>query len=290
MASRSSERRSVRRSGAVLHESFLRYRDWRWAKIAGILSLVFLIIYAFDNPVPRPEGDTVYGYTLGTIGFGLILWLTALGIRKRRMSPGVWSLKAWTSAHVWLGLSLVVIGTLHTGFHFGWNVHTLAYALMMLVILSGLFGITVYAALPQQLSENRGELTETQMLESLRALDRQLHSAAQPLTGHAADLIRSSLEEDVFGIGMWRRLFAHDRPGQTAEVRQLIGAAAADQPPEAIARLRGILAEKHALIGRIHRHLHLRAMLEIWLYVHIPITIALIAALTAHIVSVFFYW
>jgi hypothetical protein len=31
-------------------------------------------------------------------------------------------------------------------------------------------------------------------------------------------------------------------------------------------------------------------MLEIWLYIHVPFTFALIAALTAHIVSVFFYW
>jgi hypothetical protein len=31
-------------------------------------------------------------------------------------------------------------------------------------------------------------------------------------------------------------------------------------------------------------------MLEIWLYLHVPLTFALIAALVAHIVSVFFYW
>ena len=44
------------------------------------------------------------------------------------------------------GLSLIVIVTLHTGFQFGWNVHTLAYGLMLLVIVSGIFGIVVYAA------------------------------------------------------------------------------------------------------------------------------------------------
>jgi len=31
-------------------------------------------------------------------------------------------------------------------------------------------------------------------------------------------------------------------------------------------------------------------MLDVWLYVHIPATVALLGALTAHIVSVFFYW
>ena len=33
-----------------------------------------------------------------------------------------------------------------------------------------------------------------------------------------------------------------------------------------------------------------RALLEIWLYVHVPLTVVLIAALIAHVVSVFFYW
>ena len=50
-----------------------------------------------------------------------------------------------------------------------------------------------------------------------------------------------------------------------------------------------LLSEKQTSIARIHRHLHLRALLEIWLYLHIPATIALIAAMIAHIVAVFFY-
>jgi hypothetical protein len=281
--------RQTQRARASLHESFLRHANGRWARISGLLCFILILVYLIDKPVPHPKGDTVYGYTLGTIGVLLILWLTALGIRKRTMTRGRWSLKAWTSAHVWLGLSLIVIGTLHTGFHFGWNIHTLAYALMMLVILSGLFGVAVYALLPQRLSENRGELTESQMLEALRALDRQLHAAAQPLTGAAAELVQASLDEDAFGAGLWRRLSSAEPQGPTAQALTM-GTVAMGQPAAAIARVRGLLGEKQGLLARIHRHLHLRALLEIWLYVHVPMTIALIAALIAHIVAVFFYW
>jgi hypothetical protein len=284
-----SPRKQVRRSGAVLHDSFLRHRNWRWAKIASLLCLVVILIYAIDSPIPRREGDTVYGYTLGTIGFGLILWLTALGIRKRRMSPGVWSLKAWTSAHVWLGLSLVVIGTLHTGFHFGWNVHTLAYALMMFVILSGIFGVIAYAVLPSKLSENRGELTETQMLEGLRAIDRQLHSAAQPLGPRAAALIQSSLAEDAFGGGLRARLRSGVLESATTEAQHRLSDLAGEIPADTMTRLKSLLNQKHGLVAQLRRHLRLRAILEIWLYVHVPATIALIAALIVHVISVFFY-
>src|SRR6266576_1116997 len=88
----------------------------------------------------------------------------AFRARRWGMTPGTWSLKGWTSAHVYLGLSLIVIATLHTGFQFGWNVHTLAYVLMMLVIASGIYGVSAYAFLPQALSDNRGEMTGAQMV------------------------------------------------------------------------------------------------------------------------------
>ena len=112
---------------------------------------------------------------------GLIVWLACLGVRKRLITQGHYSLKAWVSAHVYLGLSLTVLATLHTGFQFGWNIHTLAYALMMLVIASGALGVWAYATLPQRLHGNRGETTRKQMLDALASLDAQLHESAQPL-------------------------------------------------------------------------------------------------------------
>jgi hypothetical protein len=50
------------------------------------------------------------------------------------------------------------------------------------------------------------------------------------------------------------------------------------------------LERKAAALARIRKQLRLKAMLEVWLYIHVPATFALIAALAAHIVSVFFYW
>ena len=143
---------------------------------------------------------------LGTIGAGLIVWLSLLGIRKRAMTRGRWSLKAWTSAHVYLGLALIVIGTLHTGFQFGWNVHTLAYVLMMLVILSGIYGISVYGMLPQGLSDSRSEMTGPQMIEAVNSLDKQIQISAQPLSDEDSAVVIGSLGEDPFGGGVWRRL------------------------------------------------------------------------------------
>lgn len=296
MASQSPGAQS-RQTGRVrsdgTHEGFLRHRNFFWLKIASAVCLITILVYALVDVEPRHNGGSWYGYTLGTIGAGLIVWLTLLGIRKRNMTRTAWSLKAWTSAHVYLGLSLIVIATLHTGFQLGWNVHTLAYVLMMIVILSGIFGISVYSVLPQQMSINRDEVTESQMLEGLRSLDRQLHDAAQPLSQRNADLVRESLEQNPFGGGLWRRLTRSYPNCATARVHSALKAETKFKPDsgnDPLERVDTLLERKSAMLARVRRHLQLKALLEIWLYVHVPVTFALLAALTAHIISVFFYW
>ncbi len=202
-------RSTVRRNRNARHHSFLSHANYRWLKIGVVLSLICLIAYALIDQQPRANGGSWLGYTLGTLGALLILWLSLLGIRKRAMTPGRWSLKGWTSAHVYLGLALIVIATLHCAFQFGWNVHTLAYVLMMLVILSGIYGAVAYALLPRVLSQGREGLTENQMLEGLRAVDRQLHDAAQPLAQADTRLVHDALLEDPLSVSVWRRLSGH---------------------------------------------------------------------------------
>ena len=275
------------------HEGFLRHRRYRWLKIASALSLLSLLIYLLVDVQPRHNGGSWYGYILGTIGALLILWLTMLGLRKRAMTRGRWSLKAWTSAHVYLGLSLIVIVTLHAGFQFGLNVHTLAYALMMIVIISGIYGISVYAILPQGLSDNRSEMTKSQMIDAVFKLDRQLQTSAQPLGGDDSEMVMLSTQENPFAGGLYRRLTGtYPRCGTMRALRELRRRHATTMGAEADAQetVIKLLERKAAALGRVRRHLRIKAMLEVWLYVHVPITFALIAALIAHIISVFFYW
>ncbi len=284
--------RPAARQLSAEHEGFLRHRRFRWLKRAAALCLVVILAYALVDAQPRPNGGSWLGYTLGTLGAGLIVWLALLGVRKRNMSRGSWSLKAWTSAHVYLGSTLIVIATLHTGFQFGWNVHTLAYALMILVIVSGIYGVTVYALLPAALSNNREEMTEPQMIEALAAADRQLVEAAQPLERRWTEPVLAALSESAFSDGLWRRLSGGGRGGgPTTDAINALNKAtseAADDP--ALLRVEALLQRRRAQLERIRRHLQLKALLEVWLYVHVPATFALLAALTAHVVSVFVYW
>lgn len=293
MASKSMREATKGRTRSSDHESFLRHQGFRWLKIALTISAIALLIYAFNDVQPKPNGGSVYGYTTGTIGVGLILWLTMLGVRKRAITPGRWSLKSWTSAHVYLGLSLIVIATLHTGFDFGWNVHTLAYVLMMLVIASGVFGIAAYATLPQALSANRGETTQVQMLDNLRMIDRQLNEAAQPLPHAQAEIVQMALDDDPFGGGLFARLSGrYPKCGTRAALAAIRadGSRVEGDANDPLDHVEVLLERKRSSLSRIRKHLRLKSLLEIWLHVHVPLTFALIAALFVHIVAVFYYW
>ena len=292
MASRGIERTNLQ-DGAS-HEGFLRHKGFFWGKIATLLCLIAIVAYMLIDVEPRPNGGSWYGYILGTIGALQILWLTMLGVRKRAITRKRWSLKAWTSAHVYLGLSLIVIATLHTGFQFDWNIHTLAYVLMMLVIISGIYGVSAYAYLPTALSDNRGELTGAQMVDAIASIDKQIQISAQPLSDEDSAVVIGSLGEDPFGGGLYRRLTGSGLKGGNARalryVRGRLAETSGGEQSIVLDQVAVLLQRKAGALNRIRRHVRYRALLEIWLYVHVPLTFALIAALAAHIVSVFFYW
>jgi hypothetical protein len=55
-------------------------------------------------------------------------------------------------------------------------------------------------------------------------------------------------------------------------------------------RALGLLGERLEYLDVISRDLRYKALMDIWLYLHVPLSFALLAALTAHVVAVFFYF
>ena len=276
-----------------MHESILVYRRFRFLKWALLLMVVAVIAYAVDRPLGVPNGGTWLGYTLGTIGALLIVWLTWFGVRKRRYNLGPTKLEAWLSAHVYLGLALIIVATLHTGFQFGWNVHTLAYTLMMLVILSGIFGVYAYMRYPALMTENRRGQTLNEMLAQIAEIDAECREAALGLGDEISSAVLNAAQNTRIGGGMRRQLSGHDPACATTAARQtvqgLAESAEAGQA-ESTRRLISLLLRKEELLRRARRDVQFKALMDIWLYIHVPLTIALIASLAAHIFSVFFYW
>ena len=157
----------------MAQDNILSFNKVKYLKWASVLVVACIILYTIDTPSIRPNGGTWLGYGLGTLGAALILWLLAFGMRKRAYTSTLGTLRGWLSAHVYLGISLSVIATLHTGFQFGWNVHTLAYALTMAVILSGFWGIFLYLRQPTLMGNLLNGQTLQQYGQVLRDIDDQ---------------------------------------------------------------------------------------------------------------------
>jgi hypothetical protein len=275
------------------HESFLAIGQFRYLKLATLTGVLSLALYIADRPLGGRYGGSLAGYILGTVGALLILWLTWFGYKKRSFTAGHNRLAARLSAHVYLGLVLLLIATLHTGFHFGWNVHTLAFALMCIVIFSGVFGVFCYAHYPRMMTENRASMTMQQMLGRVATLNDELRAGALPLDDATTALVQRAIDSTEIGGSTWRQLSGkYPKCATAAAIRGMD--ATLDQSPtvmnDARRRVRVLLDEKAAILARIRRDISIKAMMDIWLYFHVPMTFALLAALLAHIVSVFFLW
>lgn len=275
------------------HLSFLVYRRFLFLKIAAAVVAAAIVLYFVDRPYGARYGGTWAGYTLGTAGALLILWLMWFGYRKRSYLKDQGNLVGWLSAHVYLGLALLVVATLHTGFHFGWNVHTLAYALMCLVIASGAFGVYCYVRYPRLMTENRHGLILPQMLRRIASLDEELRKAALGVDDRTATLVERSVENTRLGGSLRRQLSGREPNCATAAacegLRRMIEAAPLEEETR-LRHIRVLLDEKAQLLGRARRDISYKAMMDIWLYIHVPLSFALLAALTAHVVSVFYLW
>jgi hypothetical protein len=289
-----------------MHQSLLTYRGGRWFWIATALSLLAIAVYGWHRLPEPPNGGTWLGYTLGTIGALLILWLVYLGRRKRNYASNLGSVQGWTSAHVYLGTALIIIASLHAGFQFGWNVHTLAYALMMLVIVSGFFGVWVYLRYPALLSDNTAGKSRGDLYREVGEIDKQLLKQASRLGSEVETAVASALERTQVGGGALAQLRAHDdsqvmlpgkglvrNPGQQPIIDFVVDRLAQTSHREQSELLREIanqLGARGRLLRRIRRDVQIHALLKIWLYFHVPLAFACLAALVAHVISVFLYW
>ena len=73
------------------------------------LAVVISLVYLLHDPAEGPSGSTWLGYGLGTAGAALIVWLSWLGVRKRSFTTARGPIQGWLSAHVYLGLLLLLV-------------------------------------------------------------------------------------------------------------------------------------------------------------------------------------
>ncbi len=292
-----------------MHESILAFSKRRYLWVSLAMSVLAILAYWINDPQEPPNGGTPLGYTLGAIGALLIVCFTYFGIRKRRYSSTMGTVQGWLSAHVYLGIALIIIVFLHTGFQFGSNVHTLALLLMIVVVASGLYGVFIYNSYPERLSENRDGVNRSELLEQLGDIDRRSKKIAGELSAEYQELVASGISRTLLGGTVWARLRGRDQSqvvlkrssgpvvvanaGQEAGLDWLAEQQSRSSDPDTaatIGELSALIRNKRRLLKKLNEDMRLQATIEIWLYAHVPLTAALVVALVVHIITVFIYW
>lgn len=297
-----------------MRESLLgwqQYRYLKWALLVLVASVALYLSQGGSNAIQPPNGGTWQGYVLGTAGALLIVWLSALGVRKRSYSSTAGTVQGWASAHVYLGTLLLVVATLHCALQFGFNVHTLAYVLMCLVIVSGFYGLYAYLHLPGQLATLESGADQQGRLDELATIDTRIRDTSQRCDANLQSVMTSALDLTRVGGSAWQQLRARDRSrvilpgtgnaqgkvvsnqGQQIVIRHLatrIPDAHKQSQAELLNELLALFGRRRVVLQQLRRGVQLRGLLKIWLYFHIPLTIGLLVALLVHIVAVFIYW
>lgn len=294
-----------------MYESFLVYRGARYMMIAVAATLLCIVLFMLPNAAESRNGGTWLGYTLGTLGAVLILWLSWFGMRKRAYQSRMGSVEGWLSAHVYFGTALLVIATLHTAGEVGWNVHSLAYVLMCIVILSGFYGVYLYRVLPRRMALNFADNNRENVNAEIMLLDRRCQQLAKQVKGDVQAAVLSALERTSLGVSKMSRVIARDSskvmlPDAEGLNPRLVGNSKQDavlgflcariadsrggSEVLALRDLADLFSERRRLLMVLRRDAQMREQLRLWLFVHVPLTIALLSALAVHVVTVFLYW
>jgi hypothetical protein len=138
-------------------------------------------------PFPRLSGETPgyvnvggtpLGLIFGSISFGIFIFAGLLGLRKKIPLWRVGTVQRWLRAHIWLTLLTIPLVILHTGFRLGGPMTTLLVALYAIVMVSGIYGLTLQHYLPGLMNERLSTEAVSEQIPFIRA---QLCEAAEKM-------------------------------------------------------------------------------------------------------------
>lgn len=272
--------------------SFLTYGGKRWLWIAVLSSFVLIVSYLVYRQRTFPHGGTPMGLAYGAVGTVVILILMALGVRKRWYSSGLGTLQGWTSAHVYLGLLTLLLIPMHAGFKFRLDVHTLAFALLFLVVVSGIVGVILYRIVPPWLTTYEQKIQADKIDTELNRLLAEMRMLARDKSDQFAQVYQAEARR----LGSprhrgWQILLSAARDPLVSKSRELTGIVQRISASEHadFQKLSQLIMQTIQLEHTLTAQMRLRNAMQAWLYVHVPLSLAMMVAIVIHLVTVFYY-
>lgn len=269
---------------------------WRWAAFAALA--VLAASYFASARRGFAHGGSAAGVAYGALALAAILVLLFFGVRKRWYKSTWGRLESWLQSHVWLGLLSVALVAFHSGFHFRDRVAVAAFAVLVAVVASGVWGVFLYAQVPRLLTEVETNLTAEQASEQLDQLARGM---ARLAAGRSAELTRvyeALLAQSFPGrYAGWRILrpgSGRSRRGERSGARGEVSLAAAlarvgPAEQEELRQLLVLSRQREELHRRLLDQQRYKNLLDVWLFLHLPLSIALLVLVAVHVAAALYY-
>jgi hypothetical protein len=301
------------------------HRPWAIASaLVTAAAIVWFLIEAQDRP-DWPGGSSLAGFTFGVFGALIILFEFALWLRRKFRAWPIGSAPAWLRAHIWLGLLSLPILILHSGLRFGGWLTTTLMLLLIIVVASGVVGLILQNVLPRRRFDDlpgetiyaQREVLATRLLAEADRLVTALCGEAslgdarlapepgEPFlavgSGRVADVEMPALmmlaDSEALAVFYREQVAPFLRAGATSRSRLANAGQSALLFRACKARLP---ADAHALVDTLERYCQERRLwdrqvrlhfwLHCWLWLHFPLSIALVALMFVHAIVAMRYW
>jgi hypothetical protein len=281
----------------------------KWAVGTLALGLASFLLYLGLRRAAGGEwtGGSTAGLWFGIAAAGLMVFAGLLAALRK--APSWWWLgtrKTWLRGHIWFGLLSGFIALLHSGFRWGGYLEQALWVVLLLTLVSGVFGLILQQFLPRLITlrvqrEAPYEQIPHLCVELRHRADKILDDIfAMDVTASQASVLAS---QTGLGAKMQLQQFyeTHVRPylsprqpprpmlanplrAETAFARIRALPGLVDVKPKLI-DLEDLCEERRQLAEqeRLHQWLHA------WLLCHIPLSAVLLVLGVAHVVSALYY-
>lgn len=263
--------------------AYRRMRNMLWLLVAcGVLWLADVVVRH-----QLYQGSFFSGWILAAV----VLLLLLFGVRKKLPVLPLGRVAGWMQWHIYMGLFSVFVFWLHARSWLPEGIFEgVLMAVFLLVALSGVVGLLLSRITPERLTR-RGEALLFERLDGFRT---QLASEAEALI-EQAQAEHGSRALRKFYLQWLRPFFAAPQNYWAHTIESRVPAHRLASRFTALQRYlnedeRAIVEQLMLLVEKKHEidyHYARQSLLKRWLFVHIPLSVALLALVPAHIVIVY---
>jgi len=287
------------------------HRPWLWFSIA--LIALSTIIYIPYSRMTTPAGSTAVGLTFGVIALSFMVFAALLSLRKRYRIMRIGSARVWMKAHLWLGALALPMVLFHAAFHARGLLAFILMVLTFIVVISGIYGAYLQHTLPSRMFRevpyetiyDQIDVIREQLVEEARQHAVNVTQMLAPARGAGATVTMTLVEVPEYSteVGAFDNFFeskvepylkADRKQSSSMELRHEAQASrefedyrklfpANAWPP--ISALEDICNEKRQLDHQIRLHHWLHG----WLWIHLPVSAALLLLAFIHAVVALHY-